>query len=164
MSQLTRVLFGPPAETLEVLLEDSEAHDFSAPERILRDLSPEQAVTVPPGLPYSVAKIVAHMHSNVKFNLGLIQAADPSTYRERFEDWPEVTTKDWPQLAGAFLADLRALTRIAREKDLDRIVIPAANDVPAWTVGYKLAASVAKHNAYHFGQIIVIRRLLGAWT
>lgn len=34
---------------------------------------------------------------------------------------------------------------------------------PSWTVGYKLPCSVAKHNAYHLGQIVVLRRLIGAW-
>jgi hypothetical protein len=158
-----RALYGPPAATLEILLEDREEHDFPSPERIFRDLTPELAVTVPTGLPYSVAKIVAHMHSNVKFNLGLIRAADPSRYSERFENWPEVTARGWPELAETFLADLRELTKIAMEADLDRILFPATDGSPAWTVGYKLAASVAKHNAYHFGQIVVMRRLLGAW-
>lgn len=161
---LMEILYGPPPATLEILLNDREEHDFPAPERILGGLTPEQAVTVPSGLPYSVAKIVAHMHSNMKFNLGLIRAADPSTYIEQFENWPEVTAQEWPGLAEAFLGDLKELTRIAHEADLDRILFPAAISSPAWTVGYKLAASIAKHNAYHFGQIVVIRRLLGAWA
>lgn len=55
------------------------------------------------------------------------------------------------------------LGRVARGGgDLDRIVYPATETEPAWTVGYKLAASVAKHNAYHFGQIALLRRLIGA--
>lgn len=81
-----RVLYGPPRATLEILLEDPEEHDFPSPERILQGLTLEHAITVPPGLPYSVANIVAHMHSNVNFNFGLIRAADPSTYSQQFEN------------------------------------------------------------------------------
>ncbi len=64
-----RVLLGPPPETLTILLEDAEEHDFPSPVRMLAELTPEEAVTVPTGLPYSVADIVAHMNANMKFNL-----------------------------------------------------------------------------------------------
>ncbi|CAM3800720.1 DinB superfamily protein [Deinococcus saxicola] len=56
-------------------------------------------------------------------------------------------------------------TRDARE--LERTLYPATAypataDEPGWTVGYKLAASVARHNACHSGQIALLRRLVGA--
>lgn len=125
------VLLGPPPDTLAVLLDDPDAHDFPSVARILHGLTPEQATKAPERLPYSVARIVAHMNSNMNFNLGLIHGA---------------------------------LMRIAREaKDLDRVVYPAKGSESSWTVGYKLACSVAKHNAYHLGQIVVLRRLIGAW-
>ncbi len=158
------ILFGPPPSTLEILLHDPDEHDFPAAVRMLRGLTPEKAVTVPPGVPYSIAQILAHMHANVRFNLGLIRAGDPARYASSFENWPAVSAEDWPCLMDDFLVDLRALGQIAREgTDLDRVPYPAAGGQPAWTVGYKLACSAAKHNAYHFGQIVVLRRLLGAW-
>lgn len=158
-------LYGPPPATLGILLDDPGEHDFPVVERIVGDLTPDQAVCVPPGLPYSVARIVAHMTSNMKFNLGLIRAPDPLSYADRFEDWPEVTAAQWPGLVVEFLATLAALVRVARaEKDLGRIVYGATPTAPAWTVGYKLACSVAKHNAYHLGQIVVLRRLIGTWS
>ncbi len=158
------ILFGPPPSTLEILLDDPDERDFPAPLRILRGLTPEKAVTVPPGVPYSIAQIVAHMHANVRFNLGLIRASDPARYASSFENWPAVSAEDWPRVVDDFLVDLRTLRQIAREgTDLNRVLYPATEGEPAWTVGYKLACSVAKHNAYHFGQIVVLRRLLGAW-
>lgn len=156
-------LYGPPASTLEILLDDPAEHDIPAPERVLAGLTSEQAVMVPPGLPYSVARIVAHMNSNMMFNLGLIRAANPLTYDEELEDWPAVGAADWPRLVAQFLSNLAHLKQLARQQDLERVLYPAADGEAAWTVGYKLALSVAKHNAYHLGQIIVIRRLLGFW-
>lgn len=103
------------------------------------------------------------MNSNMLFNLGLIRAADPLTYDEELEDWPAVTASDWPRLAAQFLSNRAHLKQLARQQDLGRVLYPAADGEAAWTVGYKLALSVAKHNAYHLGQIIVIRRLLGNW-
>lgn len=158
------ILLGPPPETLAILLDDPVAHDFPAVERIFGGLTPEQATTVPPGFPYSVARIVAHMDSNMRFNLGLIRAPDPSAYDERFENWPQVSAESWPALVEEFFTHLRALTQVARDAhDLDRVLYPATDKDPSWTVGYKLACSVAKHNAYHLGQIVVLRRLIGAW-
>jgi len=157
------VLFGPPPATLEVLLEDPDEHDFPAAARILAGLTSDQALTVPPGLPYSIAQIVAHMQANMKFNLGLITADAPTRDQNTHEKWPAVRRENWAALASDFLSTLERLKRLARQADLARVVYPASGDEPAWTVGYKLACSVAKHNAYHLGQIVVLRRLLGAW-
>lgn len=159
----TQVLYGPPPGTLTILLDDPDEHDFPSPERIVRGIAPEQAVQAPAGLPYSVAKIVAHMHANMQFNLGLIGSRDPKNAGEQGVSWPEVTAQEWPGLVEAFLSDLSTLQQMARETDLLRVLFPANKGQPAWTVGYKLAASVAKHNAYHLGQIVVLRRLIGAW-
>lgn len=158
------ILFGPPAATLAILLDDPDEHDFPSVARVLMGLTPAQAITVPPGLPYSIARIAAHMNSNMKNNLGLMRAPDPAAYEQTFENWPAVSAEDWPALVEEFLAGLQAVTQIAREaKDLERVLYPATGGQPAWTVGYKLACSVAKHNAYHFGQIVMLRRLIGAW-
>lgn len=158
-------LHGPPPATLVRLLDDPGEHDFPAPSRILDGLTGDQATTVPVGLPYSVAQLVAHMLSNMRFNLGLIRAPDPLSYAERFENWPVVTPDQWPGVRGEFFRVLGAISEAARrEDDLARVLYPEAKDEPAWTVGYKLALSVAKHNAYHLGQIVVVRRVLGLWS
>lgn len=105
------------------------------------------------------------MQANRQFNLGLIQAQGPARHEHPSALWPAVSVDDWPALCEEFLATLEVLRRIARAgQDLDRVVSPATEDAPAWTVGYKLACSVAKHNAYHLGQIVVLRRLIGAWN
>ena len=158
------ILFGPPPSTLAILLDDPAEHDFPAALRILRGLTGEKAVALSPGLPHSIGQILAHMNANVQSNLSLIRAADPAKHAESVELWPTVSAEGWPRLVEEFLSGLRTLEQIAREgTGLDRVLYPATEREPAWTVGYKLACSVAKHNAYHFGQIVVLRRLLGAW-
>lgn len=160
---MSRVLYGPPADTLAILLDDPEEHDFASPERILRGLPAELAVRKPAGWPHSIAEILAHMNANVQFNLGLIRSAEPASYQNPVENWPRVEAGDWDKLVEQFITGLEELKRIAlNSPSLDRILYPATAE-PAWTVGYKLAASVAKHNAYHLGQIAVLRRILGAW-
>lgn len=160
----TRVLFGPPQATLQVLLDDRQEHDFPSVTRIVGGLAPAQALAVPPGVPHSIAQIVAHMLANMRFNLGLAQAQDPVRVGHPGELWPAVGADEWSAVLDEFLATLEALEQIAQTGDLERVLYPMTADEPAWTVGYKLACSVAKHNAYHLGQIVVLRRLIGAWN
>jgi len=160
----TNVLYGPPGPTIEILLDDPEEHDFACAERVLDGLSGEMAVRRPPGLPYSVAEIVAHLLANARFNLGLIDHPDPGSYKPPMPNWSVVEARDWEELRREYLSVLEALKQIAREqKRLDHVVYPSSDREPGWTVGYKLTCSVAKHAAYHMGQIVIIRRLLGVW-
>jgi hypothetical protein len=104
------------------------------------------------------------MNANMAFNLGLMREADPAATIVGVDLWPPVAAHQWPALVEEFADLVSSLTRIAHdETNLARVLHPATAKEPAWTVGYKLAASVAKHNAYHLGQIVVLRRLLGAW-
>ncbi|WP_424949751.1 hypothetical protein [Deinococcus sp.] len=70
----------------------------------------------------------------------------------------------WLALVAECLHVLRTLLHHAQNLEvLERVVFPATATEPGWTVGYKLTVNVAKHNAYHFGQIVTLRQLLGAW-
>lgn len=153
-------LYGAPGPTLEILLEDPEEHDFASATTLLGDLSSEDAVRRPAGAPHSIAEIVAHLLSNACFNLALFDATDPANVRPPLADWPEVSAADWPQLRQEYFDTLATLQQLAHsEGEHARIVFPATDNEPAWTVGYKLTCSVAKHAAYHMGQIALLRQL-----
>lgn len=78
--------------------------------------------------------------------------------------WPTVSANAWPELVETFFASMSEPEQIARdENELGRAPYLEAGDEPGWTVGYKLALGVAKHNAYHLGQIASLRRLIGTW-
>ncbi len=153
-------LYGPPKETLELLLDDPDNHDFPSAKELLRDLTASQACQKVEGLPYTIAEILAHMNSNLWFNLDLIHSAEPEHFVNPYENWPKLSPEDWSNLVATFLEGLAAAKHLAFESDLKRILFTETTEDPAWTVGYKLALSVAKHNAYHFGQIALLRRLL----
>jgi uncharacterized damage-inducible protein DinB len=157
-------LYGAPGPTLELLLEDPAEHDIPSAHRALEDLSGELAVRRPAGLPYSVAEIVAHLLDNARYNLDLIANPERRKVEPPLSKWSHVSAADWEHLRSEYLSVLEELEQVARDAAaLERVVFPATNDEPAWTAGYKLTCSVAKHAAYHIGQIVVIRRLLGAW-
>ena len=126
----TTILYGPPAATLEVLLDDPGEHDFACMRRLLNGLSGEQAVTVPAGLPYSIASLLAHMNSNVQYNLKLIQSDDPASFKNPYENWPAVEAQEWSDLVAEFLAGMEALKRLAQEEELSRTLFAATGGEP----------------------------------
>ena len=151
------LLYGPPPDTLLLLLGHA---DFASPNQILGNLAADLAGQRLPNAPHSIAEIVGHMQNNMLYNLDLIEGREPL----KRPDWPRVEEQQYPALVAAFLEVLNTLLRHAQNPEvLERVVFAATATEPGWTVGFKLTVNVAKHNAYHFGQIMTIRQLLGAW-
>ncbi len=78
--------------------------------------------------------------------------------------WPESETPSddtaWQNSVGAFQSDLQAMKELVRDPSTGLFVpIPHGN---GQTI-LREALLVADHNAYHLGQIMLIRKLLGAW-
>ncbi|MGH9407524.1 MAG: DinB family protein [Terriglobia bacterium] len=80
----------------------------------------------------------------------------PAGYWPATEAPPRRTS--WNESIASFQADLRAMKKIAARSDL-YARIPHGQ-------GQTLLREVlvlADHNAYHLGELVVVRRLLGAW-
>ena len=83
--------------------------------------------------------------------------------------WPEAywPDGDGPPNAGAWEASVASFRRDLGE--MEKLVRNPSNDLFApfpWGQGQTLlreAMLVADHNSYHVGQLILLRRLLGAW-
>ncbi len=156
-------LRGPPAATLARLLDDDAEHDHASAARLLAGLTVEEAMTRLLGAPHTIADLLAHLHANNAYNLRMLQAGEPGAV-EPPDLWPEVRAESLEELREHVLAELRELARWARTGDLERVLFEATEAEPAWTAGYKLAASVAKHTSYHLGQIALLRKMLAART
>jgi hypothetical protein len=152
---MENILYGPPADTLSILINDDSAHDFASPRSILEGISAVQATQEISSLPYTIAEVLAHTNANLTFNIVLLKDG----LEAPVENWPKVKQSEWAALKAEFLGNLQTLGQLAYTLDLAKIVYPATETEPAWTVGYKLAASVAKHTAYHLGQIALMKRL-----
>jgi hypothetical protein len=71
------------------------------------------------------------------------------------------TRTAWAKSVKAFQADRQALLDMAADASTDLLArVPADPEGP--TILRELLL-VADHNAYHIGQLIILRRLLGAW-
>lgn len=148
------VLFGPSPHALERLLDQGDA--FVPPARALDALSAELACRRVEGAPHSIAEVVAHLHFWQSFSLALGRGERPTLPEHAAEGWPSVEPDDWETVRQAFLGGLAEAKRVAREEDLARLVGPRR------TLGYELTV-VVMHNAVHLGQVILLRRMLGAW-
>ena len=155
MDSISEPVTGLSSQALRQLLEGS--NEFTPPRQLLLDLSEEEATEIPANVPHSLAQIVAHMHFWQSFMIDLMQGNSPVYPATEEAGWPEVLADQWPQLRTDFLAGLDELKQLTNdEKALTQEYKAGA------TVGY-LIGDAALHNAYHLGQIVLLRCMMGLW-
>jgi uncharacterized damage-inducible protein DinB len=81
-----------------------------------------------------------------------------------FPSAEQTQAEPWPSLCARFLAGAAKAARIANCTDTEKKVVCPSPQNPArsMTVREQLE-SFAAHNAYHFGRIVQLRQMLGAW-
>jgi hypothetical protein len=124
--------------------------------RDLRSRRPERS-------PHSAWELVEHMRLT---QWDILDFSVNPSYEERAwpaDYWPEAneapTDGEWEESLERFRADREALKRLAAEADL-LATIPHGSG----QTYLRELVLVADHNAYHVGQLVLVRRLLGAWT
>jgi uncharacterized damage-inducible protein DinB len=118
----------------------------------------------PEGLPYSIWQLVEHLRL-VQFDI--LDFCVNAGYEEReFPDdyWPETVEPPSPKAWEKSLAELRrdreALAALADDPAIDLFAnIPHGSG----QTYLRELVLVADHTAYHVGEIVAIRRLIGAW-
>ena len=119
----------------------------------------------PRGIPYTPWQQLEHMRICQWDILEYIR--DPKHVSPEWPEgyWPEQAPPArtaWGKSVKAFQADRQALLDMAADPSTDLLArIPHVTDGP--TILHEMLL-VADHNAYHLGQLIVLRRLLGAWS
>lgn len=144
------------------LLDWEDAHaGFDA---AVAGLPPNLRGRTPPGLPYSPWQLLEHIRITQADILEFCQA---KSYREKEwpkEYWPDSTQppseKVWDESIAAVRRDRKALADMTVDPNIDLMA-----QVPNGTGQTYLreVLVVADHTAYHVGELIVVRRLLGAW-
>ena len=118
----------------------------------------------PEGLPYSPWQLLEHLRLT---QFDILDFCRNPKYVER--EWPAdywppdiapPSERAWTRSAKAFRDDRDALKRMVADPKQD-----LARRIPHGTGQTYLreVLLVADHNAYHVGQLIVVRRLLGIW-
>jgi hypothetical protein len=116
------------------------------------------------GLPHTPWRLLEHLRiaqwDILEFsrNPRHVSPAFPEGYWPRGDAPPDADA--WDRSVAAFRADLRAMQDLVADPATDLYArIPHGE---GQTV-LREALLVADHNAYHLGQLVVVRRLLGAW-
>ena len=144
------------------LLGGGHAHlDF---ERAIADLAAALRGARPPGLPHTPWRLIEHMR--------IAQWDILEFYRNPKHVSPPVPEGYWPQgdappdpgawdrSVEGFRADLAALLALVADPASD-LLTPFPHGQGQTLL--RQALLTADHNAYHLGQLVVVRRLLGAW-
>ena len=147
---------------LKALLDGGQAH--ATLDDALSGLSFEDQGRVPEGLPYSPWQLLEHMRTAQRDILDFSDNTDGTYKPMKWPDdyWPKQAAPPDEQAWGASVKALRsdraAFERLLAERDL-------IEPFP-WGEGQNLlreALLIADHESYHTGELIVARRLLGAW-
>jgi hypothetical protein len=118
----------------------------------------------PPGVPHSPWRLVEHMRI-AQWDI-LEFCRNPKHESPKFPQgyWPKgdapSSAAAWDQGLAGFRADLEAMQDLVADPATDLFAPIAHGD--GQTI-LREALLVADHNSYHLGQLVVVRRLLGAW-
>lgn len=144
------------------LLDEGDAHVSF--DRATADLPPPLRGVRPAGLPYSPWELVEHLRITQWDILEFSRDARHVSPKWPAGYWPSTSApKDgeaWNRSLAAFRADLKAMADLVADPATDLFAPIPHGD--GQTI-LREALLVADHNAYHLGQLIVVRRLLGGW-
>ena len=147
---------------LKALLDGGQAH--AKLDDALTGLPYELQGKVPAGLPYSPWQLLEHIRIAQRDILDFSDNSDGSYKPMKWPDdyWPKDAAPPdedaWLTSIEAMREDRDAFEELLNERDL-------IEPFP-WGDGQNLlreALLIADHEAYHTGELIVARRLLGAW-
>jgi hypothetical protein len=153
----------PLREHLVELLSGGQAHlDF---EKAIAGMPVKLRGARPPGLPHTPWRLLEHMRiaqwDILRFSVDPkhISPEWPAGYWPSGDAPPD--SKAWEKSVALFRADLQAMKDLVSDSGTD--LFKPISHGQGQTI-LREALLVADHNAYHLGQLVTVRRLLGAWS
>lgn len=149
-------------ELLISILDWRDAHvDFDT---AVEGIPPRLRGIQPEGLPHSAWQLLEHLRLTQQDILEFCRSSEYEEPRWPDDYWPDdaqpASESAWNESVAGFRADREALKGLAGDAELDLFA-----RIPHGTgqTYIRELLLVADHNAYHVGQLVVVRRLLGAW-
>lgn len=149
-------------EHLKRLLDWGDAHaDF---ERVVSGVPARAQGVRPEGLPYSLWQLLEHIRLAQADILDFCR--NPQYRQPAWPDdyWPPAEAPPapdaWERSAAAIRADRRALAELIDDPRVNLFAEIAHGDGQTFLREVLL---VADHGAYHLGEMVTVRRLLGVW-
>ena len=150
-----------------------------SPDEILQEVPPAARGVQPEGLPeaYSLWQILEHVRICQADYFQFCTDAEytPPTWPDDY--WPDAVAPPsddaWTQSLNQFQHDRQSILEFVNDPSIDLTAeIPHAaelkegnafvDDIHGLTCAEQFA-TIADHNAYHLGQFVTVRRLLGVW-
>jgi uncharacterized damage-inducible protein DinB len=155
MNELSKAIIGhsafAPAKNILQALTDVEAH---------------AKTSVQSGAaPHSIYGEVWHMAYWQEISLDWVEGKPTPVPEHAAGGFPADTGEPWPSLRDRFLAGVQNAAAIAN--DLERLEVsvacPTIGDAQRTMTVREQLESLAAHNAYHLGRVVLLRQLLGNW-
>jgi uncharacterized damage-inducible protein DinB len=134
---------------VEALRQIIEGTDIPPP-RTLLNMTAKRAAVRLPEMPYSISTNLAH--ANFWQEIWLERLAGKRA-RSFPEDWKTPPAEEWPSIREQFLSGLDRAVEIARSEPFD-------HKMKSDTVAIKTLLQIVVHDAYHIGQINLLKRAL----
>ncbi|HWR17647.1 MAG TPA: DinB family protein [Terriglobales bacterium] len=135
-------------------------------EEAVKDLPLKAQGTVPKGMPYSAWQLLEHIRLAQRDMLDFCSNEDGHYQHKTFPDdyWPASpeppNSRVWSQSVKQIQSDRDAFIALISDPKRDLFArFP-------WGTGQTLfheACLILDHNAYHLGELVAVRRLLGEW-
>src|SRR5437879_11053751 len=152
----------PVREQVLALLNGGNAHVTF--DHVIKDFPARLRGVKPGGAPHTAWQLLEHMRiaqwDILEFsrNSKHVSPEWPAGYWPATEAPPGKAA--WVESVRAFRADLKAMQKLVADRASDLLApIPHGQGQTL----LREALLLADHNAYHLGQLIVLRRLLGTW-
>jgi len=153
----------PLRAQLASMLDGHDAHITF--DKAVADLSPALRGRRPDGLPYSPWQLVEHLRISQRDILDFCR--NPKYVERHWPDdyWPKTdapsSERAWDASLAEFRSDFEAMKQLALDRSIDLFAkIPHGSG----QTYLREILLVAEHNSYHLGQLVVVRRQLGAWS
>jgi len=149
-------------EQLIKLLSWQDAHvNF---DDAVKGIPPQLQGVRPEGLPYSLWQLLEHMRLTQRDILDFCRDSAYEAPNWPDDYWPKSTIpptpEAWQESVAAFRADRKALEELIADPALDLYARIPHGEGQTYL---REVVLVADHSAYHLGEVVAVRRLLGAW-
>jgi uncharacterized damage-inducible protein DinB len=141
-----------------------EGHAHITFKDAIADLPAELRGAKPPGQPFTLWRLLEHIRISQWDILEFTKSAKHVSPKWPAEYWPSRDAPPdkaaWDKSVAQVERDLKEMQRLVRDPKVDLFArIPHGNG----QTPLREALLLADHNAYHVGQLVLLRRLTGAW-
>lgn len=144
------------------LLDARQAH--ATFDNVIEGLPPDLRGVRPDRLPYSPWELLEHLRIAQADILDFCRNPDYTELAWPDDYWPAASAPPkrgaWDESVGRFREDLQAMKDLVSDPATELFAEIPHGDGQTYL---REAMLVADHNAYHIGQLVTVRRLLGAW-